>query len=335
MVISVSTTPRSSASPASACWERRLPSNANGFVTTATVRMPISLAGAATTGAEPVPVPPPSPAVTKTMSAPSRSFLICSRSSRAAFLPTSGSAPAPRPRVRRAPSCSLTGAGEARSACKSVFATMNSTPVKRASIIRLIALDPPPPRPMTLILALSFVSSSSNTGRPARGSTIGSSLTTVREYRGRPGGSWRKSVPRPAGPGPLLEELPEPVPEFPDRPKPGARDSVIHGGAVASPARAVQRQAHTGGIDRALDHVREPADARGQPSPHGQVEDLFDQLRHALHERGAARDDDSRRGGVLEPGLGEVAGDESEDLLSARLDDLGKDLARQLARRAP
>ena len=48
----------------------RLPSNANGLVTTATVRMPISRAICAMTGAAPVPVPPPMPAVTKSMSAP-------------------------------------------------------------------------------------------------------------------------------------------------------------------------------------------------------------------------------------------------------------------------
>src|SRR3990172_4508882 len=72
IVMSVSTTPRSSAIPCSACWARFLPSKVNGFVTTATVRIPSSLATAATMGAAPVPVPPPSPAVTKTMSAPSR-----------------------------------------------------------------------------------------------------------------------------------------------------------------------------------------------------------------------------------------------------------------------
>ena len=49
-----------------------LPSIAKGLVTTATVRMPSSLATCATTGAAPVPVPPPMPAVMNTMSAPSR-----------------------------------------------------------------------------------------------------------------------------------------------------------------------------------------------------------------------------------------------------------------------
>ena len=51
--MSVSTTARSSAIPASACSARLRPSKAKGLVTTATVRMPSSLATAATTGAEP------------------------------------------------------------------------------------------------------------------------------------------------------------------------------------------------------------------------------------------------------------------------------------------
>ena len=47
-----------------------LPSS-NGFVTTATVRMPSSFATCATIGVAPVPVPPPMPAVMNSMSAPS------------------------------------------------------------------------------------------------------------------------------------------------------------------------------------------------------------------------------------------------------------------------
>ncbi len=97
ITIMVSTLSSSSFSPRSACCRRRLPSKAKGRVTTATVRMPISLASEAITGAAPVPVPPPSPAVTKTMSAPSSASMIFSESSSAARRPTSGLAPAPRP----------------------------------------------------------------------------------------------------------------------------------------------------------------------------------------------------------------------------------------------
>ena len=153
MTIMVSTLSSSSSMPRSACCRRRFPSNAKGRVTTATVRMPISLASEAMTGAAPVPVPPPRPAVTKTMSAPSSASIILSESSSAARRPMSGFAPAPRPLVRRTPSCSLTLARESLSACTSVLAVMNSTPSTRAAIIRLTALPPPPPTPMTLMRA--------------------------------------------------------------------------------------------------------------------------------------------------------------------------------------
>ena len=149
----VSTDSINSAMPRSACCMRRLPSKENGLVTTATVNAPISQASEAMMGAAPVPVPPPRPVVTNTMSAPSRASMILSESSSAALRPTSGLAPAPSPFVNFTPSCSLTGACDMRSACRSVLATMNSMPSTPASIMRFTALPPPPPTPMTLILA--------------------------------------------------------------------------------------------------------------------------------------------------------------------------------------
>ena len=155
----VSTDSISSEMPRSACCMRRLPSKANGLVTTATVSAPISLASDAMIGAAPVPVPPPRPAVTNTMSAPSRASMILSESSSAALRPISGLAPAPRPLVSFTPSWIFTGARDMRSACRSVLATTNSMPSMPASIMRLTALPPPPPTPMTLILASLRVSS--------------------------------------------------------------------------------------------------------------------------------------------------------------------------------
>ena len=89
--------------PISALFIRVLASKRKGFVTTPTVRIPISFAAPATMGAAPVPVPPPMPQVTKTMSAPSISCLSSSILSSAAFLPTSGCAPAPSPFVNFSP----------------------------------------------------------------------------------------------------------------------------------------------------------------------------------------------------------------------------------------
>ena len=83
-----------------------------GIVTIPTVRIPKSLAALAMIGAAPVPVPPPIPAVTKTMVVFFVNiFMTSSRFSTAAFLPTSGIAPAPLPSVSVAPSCILSGTG--------------------------------------------------------------------------------------------------------------------------------------------------------------------------------------------------------------------------------
>ena len=139
--------------PWSACTERRRPSNANGRVTTPIVSAPIPLATSATTGAPPVPVPPPLPAVMNTMSAPLSTSSISWRCSSAAWRPTSGSLPAPSPRVSSRPMSSFTSASLMSSACASVLTAMNSTPFSPASIMRLTALTPPPPMPTTLMTA--------------------------------------------------------------------------------------------------------------------------------------------------------------------------------------
>ena len=94
-----STRPSRSRMPSLAWSMRRLPSNLKGLVTTPTVRQPASRAISATVGAAPVPVPPPMPAVMNTMSASSIALAMLLRLSSAERLPTSGSEPAPWPRV--------------------------------------------------------------------------------------------------------------------------------------------------------------------------------------------------------------------------------------------
>ena len=91
--------------------------------------------------------------VTKIMSAPDRAWMIVSVSSSAACRPMFGSAPAPSPLVSLWPICTFTPARLWSSACTSVLATMNSTPPRPTSTIRFTALLPPPPTPITLILA--------------------------------------------------------------------------------------------------------------------------------------------------------------------------------------
>ena len=139
--------------PLNAWFMRRLPSNIKGLVTTPTVNAPTSLAHSATTCAAPVPVPPPMPAVTKTMSAPLSTSMICSRDSSAAFSPISGFAPAPKPLVSFSPIWIRVSALESINACASQLTAINSTPFTPAVIIRFTALLPPPPTPITLMLA--------------------------------------------------------------------------------------------------------------------------------------------------------------------------------------
>ena len=146
-----------------ACFKHSIPFNAfcirafaskrKGFVTTPTVRIPISFAIFATTGAAPVPVPPPIPQVTNTMSAPFNAWEISSELSSAAFSPTSGRAPAPNPLVSFSPICIAVGALQNCSACLSVLIPINSTPAIFSSIMRFTALFPAPPTPTTIILA--------------------------------------------------------------------------------------------------------------------------------------------------------------------------------------
>ena len=74
MTMITSTSSLSFSRPSSARCMRTGPSNANGKVTTPTVRAPASRARCAITGAAPVPVPPPRPQVRKTRWAPLTSF---------------------------------------------------------------------------------------------------------------------------------------------------------------------------------------------------------------------------------------------------------------------
>ena len=167
IVISESQCLPSSAMPVSAEPRRLRPSMSNGLVTTATVRMPSSFATCATTGAAPVPVPPPMPAVMNSMSEPSIISMMRSRSSIAAWRPTSGSAPAPSPLVMLQPICRPTFTLECLSACASVLTQMKSTPSIPAEIMCATALPPPPPTPITLITAPWFsVSASTNIVSP-------------------------------------------------------------------------------------------------------------------------------------------------------------------------
>jgi len=93
---------------------------------------------------------------------PLSAFAISSLLSSAARWPISGSAPAPRPLVSLEPSCTFVAAWFLERACWSVFIAMNSTPCRPSLTMRLTALPPPPPTPMTfIVVTFSSISSSS------------------------------------------------------------------------------------------------------------------------------------------------------------------------------
>src|SRR5262245_42134126 len=227
---------------------------------------------------------------------------------------------------------------------------MNSTPVNWALIIRLTALLPPPPSPTPLIFAACGASSSSNSGRLPRSFSILASLFFASEGGCAPlpkpppvdcGGKTaaRTTRPRslyidgsrPGSRGCRLEESIEPVGE-------AAGGAAEEAAAQHSPAAsvenagrarwagagAVEGQADARRIDRALDDVGQPAHRLRQSAPYGQIEDRLGQLGDPFHNGRPARDDDAAGGSVLEPDLGHLARHQREDLLQARLNDLGQ-----------
>ena len=122
------------------------------MVTIPTVRISISLACFAITGAAPVPVPPPIPAVINTILVFTSSIcLISSKLSTAACSPICGLAPAPKPSVKLTPNCILLGTELLSRACASVLQTTKSTPFIPNWNMWFMALLPPPPTPITLM----------------------------------------------------------------------------------------------------------------------------------------------------------------------------------------
>src|SRR5208282_5538932 len=312
MTMTVSTQATSSASACSACTIRRLPSKENGLVTTATAREPSSLASEATTGAAPEPVPPPRPAVMNTMSAPSSASMIFSVSSSAALRPMSGLAPAPRPLVSFAPICSFTCAAESWSACWSVFAAINSTPSTFARIMRLTALDPPPPTPITLILAASAWSSLNEYFTPASFcAMLPPSLSCF---------------PFPANASPLPNFLPLLPPSR-------------RAGLLPRPARLravpVERQPRGHrelGMGKLLGH---PGDAARAAQPHGHAEQPLHQVRQPAQSRPAAGQHDSRGDARIQASVLQLGVHQLEQFGGARLGNIREHAGKNRARRPP
>src|SRR5688572_6258290 len=324
IVMTVSTHSRSASSPASACIARFFPSNRNGLVTTATVSAPSSLARLAMTGAAPVPVPPPSPVVTKIMSAPESAWMIVSVSSSAACRPMFGSAPAPSPFVSLCPIWTLTGALLKSSACTSVLATMNSTPPSPTSTMRLTALHPPPPTPTTLILAPRRDSGSSISRSFSASRPLGP-LSSVILSSSRSPCCFPESRERYASK------------EFLENPAQPPRHAAERACADARMLRytiamRVEHQPDRCGKRRAVHVIGQTAHAHRASAADRQIENLLGDLGHAFQNRPAAGHDDSGVQRFLVARAPNLVPLQVEDLLRARLQDLGQDAPRHQSR---
>src|ERR1700691_824037 len=289
MVISESTYLDSSSMPCSATRERLLPSISKGLVTTATVRMPSSLATCATTGAAPVPVPPPIPAVMNSISQPSMSSMMRSRSSMAAWRPTSGSAPAPTPLGMLQPICRAVRTFECFNACASVLMQMKSTPSRPACTMCETALPPPPPTPSTLMTAFwLYVSISSNI--PSLLIDFGKTAHKLHKQ-------------------PLKIAL-----------KPGLHslENILHSTreqrclARKIPLEiplGVEQQPHARRMNRIADHVNQTADVLRHAQAHGHVEHFLGQLDGPFHLGTAAGEHDARGHLLLQSGAPQLIAD--------------------------
>src|ERR1700754_3813294 len=317
--------------PVSADPRRLRPSMSNGLVTTATVRMPSSLATCATTGAAPVPVPPPMPAVMNSMSEPSIISMMRSRSSIAAWRPTSGSAPAPSPLVMLQPICRPTFTFECLSACASVLMQMKSTPSIPAEIMCATALPPPPPTPITLITAPWFsVSASTNIVSPL--DVCETSSAHLQQLCGFACAQRTQAAPQPFDNNNesskiALKPCPHPV-----------VDTAHLAERLAAPAAqgvlaAVQQQADARRMNRIADDVDQAGDVLRNAQPHRHVEHLFGELHGAFHLRAAAGEHHARGDDFLEAGAAQLFADQREHFLVARLDHFGERLAREPPRR--
>src|ERR1700722_19745159 len=310
MVIRESQNLPSSAMPWSAISERLPPSISNGFVTTATVRIPSSFAICATTGAAPVPVPPPMPAVIKSISQPSTSSMMRSRSSIAACRPTSGSAPAPKPLVMLQPICRAVFTLECLSACASVLMHMKSTPSIPLATMWVTALPPPPPTPMTLITALWLYASISSNIVVAPIRRTGWLKLHLSYYR-----SVSSKVSLEPGAHAIERALRAREPA-----------AFCSGHYVVA---GIEQKPHARGINGIAHDVGEPLHLLRHPEAHRHVKHFLGKLDRAFHLGAAAGEHDARGDELLEAASAQLLAHEAKELLIARLDDLGERLARE------
>src|SRR5437867_12154740 len=96
----------------------------------------------------------------------------------------------------------------------------------------------------------------------------------------------------------------------------------------------VEQQPHAGGKDRVAHHLGEAPHALRDAETHRHVEHLLGELDRAFHLGAATGEHDAGGDHFLQAAAPQLLVHESEQLLVARLDDLGERLARETARGA-
>src|SRR6266850_1179465 len=176
----------------------------------------------------------------------------------------------------------------------------------------LVSLPPPPPTPITLMLAPTALVSS----KEIRGASLGARSSMRIIFR------------------PPLEEFTQPASDHLAHAHQEERVGRPQRRAPALPG-AVERQPHRRAVLRRADRLGQAAQARGGGAPDRHIQRVLGDLRDPLEHRSAAGEHHPRGERAVEAAAHELLGDEGEDLLDARLDDLAQDLARQEARLAP
>src|SRR5687767_2851934 len=87
-------------------------------------------------------------------------------------------------------------------------------------------------------------------------------------------------------------------------------------------AMRVHAESHRGRERRAVHVIGESADAFRRRAPHGEIKNLFRDLRHALEHRAAAREDDAGVELLLVAGAADLVPEQMADLFGPRLQDL-------------
>src|SRR5437762_3060163 len=206
------------------------------------------------------------------------------------------------------------------SACRSVFAAMNSIPSTLARIMRLTALHPPPPTPMTLIFAGD-----------------NSSLKLIRiafsfDVIPIPLTGWVKLV---IPTGPLLGPTGRPGCLRPGEHRPELGNKIRRALRLrAARLCTVQDQAHDSRVLGLLNLFRHVHQAARLPDTNGQVKGLLHHFDQAIEARAATGKNKAGRNLRVKTGAAHFVADQRQKFLGARLDDVGKHAREDRARRA-